>query len=158
MANTVIGVKMGIMVIHLVVVRTTINFNHFHSISMLGAEKIHLFLYHSIDCDCDFQGALAEVCDKDSGQCLCKDGYEVPRCDRCLPGYYNYPECIKCNCSTVGSASFTCDPTGKCPCLNNFASKQCTQCSAGYYDYPQCLRKFKMKTFLCDFFFFFIHL
>lgn len=95
-----------------------------------------------IDCDCDFQGTLAEVCDKDSGKCLCKDGYEGPRCDRCLPGYYNYPECVKCNCSTVGSASFTCDATGKCPCLNNFASKQCTQCSAGYYDYPQCLREY----------------
>lgn len=100
-----------------------------------------LTIFSALVCNCDYQGTEGEVCDKETGQCLCKDGYEEPRCGNCLPGYYNYPECIKCNCSTVGSASFTCDATGKCPCLNNFAGKQCTQCAAGYYDYPQCLRK-----------------
>lgn len=92
-----------------------------------------------LDCDCDLQGTDAEVCDKQFGKCLCNEGYGGLRCDQCVSTYYNYPDCIKCNCSAVGSVSFACDTFGKCPCLSNFAAKQCTQCSAGYYDYPQCL-------------------
>lgn len=113
-------------------------------LNLTGVENFIFLLF--VDCDCDLQGTLGEVCDKSSGQCLCKDGYETPRCDHCLPGFWNYPQCEKCNCSTVGSASFACDAfTGKCPCLNNFAGKQCTQCSAGNYDYPQCLRKLRWR-------------
>lgn len=94
------------------------------------------------DCNCDLEGTVYEICDKEQGVCLCKEGYGGVRCDQCSPGYYNYPNCIKCNCSTVGSVSNTCDVNGKCPCLNNFAGKQCSQCSAGYYNYPQCLRMY----------------
>lgn len=84
---------------------------------------------------------MSEICDKEAGTCLCKDGYGGPRCDQCIPGYYNYPDCVPCNCSTQGSVSTICDASGKCPCLNSFAGKQCTQCSAGYFNYPECLRK-----------------
>lgn len=55
-----------------------------------------------IDCNCDLQGTLAEVCEKSTGQCLCKEGFGGPRCDKCLPGYYNYPDCQPCNCSISG--------------------------------------------------------
>lgn len=98
-----------------------------------------------IDCNCDIQGTQGEICGKLSGHCLCKEGYGGPRCDQCLPGYYNYPDCVPCNCSTLGSVSTICDVSGKCQCLPSFAGKQCTQCSAGYYAYPECLRKFKQK-------------
>lgn len=82
------------------------------------------------------------MCDKSNGKCICKTGYSGARCDQCLPGYFNYPDCQPCNCSTLGSVSTYCDATGKCPCLPNFAGKQCTQCSTGNYAYPECLRKF----------------
>lgn len=85
------------------------------------------------------QGTVSEVCSKESGQCICKDGFGGPRCDQCLPGYYNYPNCEPCNCTATGSTSKTCDANGRCPCLSNFAGKQCTLCSPGYYDYPKCL-------------------
>lgn len=94
------------------------------------------------DCNCDLQGTLSEICDKIQGKCLCKEGYGGPRCDQCIKGYYNYPECVPCNCSAQGSSSTHCDTTGKCPCVNSFAGKQCTQCSAGYFNYPECLRKY----------------
>lgn len=94
-----------------------------------------------IDCNCDLKGTVGEVCDKNSGKCLCKEGYGGPRCEQCVPGYYNYPDCVPCNCSTLGSVSPFCDVTGKCPCLNSFAGKQCSLCSAGYYSYPDCFGK-----------------
>ncbi len=37
-------------------------------------------------CDCDPKGTTDEVCDKRNGQCLCKEGFGGPRCDRCEPG------------------------------------------------------------------------
>lgn len=94
------------------------------------------------DCSCDARGTEAEVCDKETGQCLCKTGYGGPRCDQCIPGYNGYPDCKPCGCSEVGSASTVCDSSGKCPCLYNFAGRTCEQCSPGYYKYPDCLRMY----------------
>lgn len=138
MANTVTDVKMAILAIQIANVRKLTNHKMFWINGNLFAND---FLFLPLDCNCDLQGTEIDVCNKDNGTCLCREGYETPRCDQCLPGYYGYPECVKCNCSTVGSNSFICDATGKCPCLTNFAGKQCTLCSAGYYDYPQCLCK-----------------
>lgn len=44
-------------------------------------------------CDCDSSGTSEEICNKTTGQCLCKENFMFPRCDRCAPGYYNYPTC-----------------------------------------------------------------
>lgn len=91
--------------------------------------------------------------------CLCKEGYSGARCDHCSPGYFNYPDCIPCNCSSAGSIITVCDHTGKvgcgsfinsaisllsfflqqCPCLQNFAGKRCDQCMTGFYQFPECL-------------------
>lgn len=91
------------------------------------------------DCQCDIHGTEEEICHKETGECLCKEGYGTSRCDRCLPRFYNYPGCVPCNCSGAGSVQDVCDATGKCPCLSNFAGKRCDQCSAGFYQYPECL-------------------
>lgn len=99
-----------------------------------------MFIYFT-DCNCDNKGTESEVCSKETGSCICKEGYGGPRCDQCLPGYYNYPDCVPCNCSVSGSVSKICDATGRCHCLSNFGGKQCTQCSTGYYAYPECLCK-----------------
>lgn len=109
---------------------------------MIYLIKFVSFFY--IDCDCDVQGTTEEVCDKENGRCICREGFGGSRCDECLPGFYDYPQCKPCNCSTTGSTAITCDNSGKCNCLSNFASKQCTLCSAGYYSYPDCLRKLKV--------------
>lgn len=96
------------------------------------------------DCNCDIHGTVPDICDKDTGRCLCKDGYTGTLCANCIAGFYNTfssPDCLPCNCSIIGSSSTACDALGKCSCLPNFAGRQCTQCSPGYFNYPECLRK-----------------
>lgn len=99
-----------------------------------------------LDCNCDPRGTIPEVCEKETGQCICKPGYGGPRCDQCQPGYYGHPDCKPCNCSDFGSASSICTPNGKCPCLPNFSGRACDQCSPGYFKYPECLSKFSFFT------------
>jgi hypothetical protein len=101
----------------------------------------------SSDCDCDPLGTVPEICSKSSGKCICKEGFGGPRCDRCEPGWFDYPNCQSCNCSGVGADSSICDPqSGQCPCYNNFGARKCAQCSSGFYSYPDCLGKLYTTT------------
>lgn len=95
-----------------------------------------------LDCNCDVKGTKDEICDKSSGRCICKAGYGGELCDQCSPGYYGYPDCKPCNCSTIGSQATNCDINGKCHCLGNFGGRTCDSCSPGYYKYPECQRKY----------------
>lgn len=38
-------------------------------------------------------GAYDINCDKNSGQCRCKDGYNGRQCDKCGIGFYEFPFC-----------------------------------------------------------------
>lgn len=44
------------------------------------------------ECLCDYRGTAHRVCDA-SGRCLCRQGVEGERCDRCQPGYHSFPIC-----------------------------------------------------------------
>ena len=57
--------------------------------------------YNSSECDCDPNGTTdGGVCDSYTdpdeepplvaGQCHCKEFVEVPRCDKCINGYWNF--------------------------------------------------------------------
>ena len=82
---------------------------------------------------------MDDICGKDDGQCLCKDGFGGERCDRCVPGWFGFPDCQPCNCTDVGSGSEICDEVnGQCPCLSNYGGRTCDECSAGYFKYPDC--------------------
>ncbi|POI30878.1 hypothetical protein CIB84_005371, partial [Bambusicola thoracicus] len=76
-------------------------------------------------CGCDPFGSLSSVCVKDErqsdsqhgtwpGQCQCRDGYTGEKCERCAFGYRGYPNCLRCNCSLIGSINE--DPCAE-PCL-----------------------------------------
>ena len=55
-------------------------------------------------CNCDTQGTVEEICNKETSECLCKEGFNgSPRCDVCETGYFDFPNCSPCECSEVGS-------------------------------------------------------
>ncbi|KAH0617809.1 hypothetical protein JD844_016413 [Phrynosoma platyrhinos] len=83
-----------------------------------------------LPCECDLFGSFGSDCIKDddhadpqhgvqAGQCHCKDGYTGEKCDRCAFGYKGYPNCMRCNCSLVGSIND--DPCTE-PCLCKLTS------------------------------------
>ncbi|OCT80167.1 hypothetical protein XELAEV_18026982mg [Xenopus laevis] len=93
-------------------------------------------------CICDFIGSLHDICVKDEkqapwgmlpGACHCKPGYAGERCDKCAVGYTGYPECVRCNCSLIGSSNK--DPCiDPCICKNNVEGQNCDQCKIGYFN------------------------
>ena len=44
-------------------------------------ESFWHFIFYS-DCDCEIQNSTPEVCNKDTGKCLCKAGFFGSRCDK----------------------------------------------------------------------------
>ena len=42
-------------------------------------------------CECDLTGTVDEICQKNSGVCICKPNFTGAKCDQCAPGFYNFP-------------------------------------------------------------------
>jgi len=51
-------------------------------------------LYVCVECVCSEQGTVAQVCDEDTGRCLCQDSFTGAQCDRCATGFYRFPQCL----------------------------------------------------------------
>ncbi|GLD51077.1 laminin subunit alpha-3 isoform X4 [Lates japonicus] len=90
-----------------------------------------------VECTCDYRGTVYEVCDA-SGRCLCRQGVEGERCDRCQPRYHSFPNCEVCRCDGAGVVDSSCSPSGQCVCLPNYGGQECDECAPGYYGYPDC--------------------
>ncbi len=45
------------------------------------------------DCNCDPSGTEEGTCDKETGECLCREGYSGERCDQCSQLFWGYPDC-----------------------------------------------------------------
>ncbi|XP_059831982.1 laminin subunit alpha-1 isoform X1 [Hypanus sabinus] len=97
-----------------------------------------------LPCDCDPTGSLNTTCMKDDnqavteqglypGQCHCRAGYAGRMCNRCALGYKGFPNCMRCNCSVVGSIND--DPCAEpCQCKRNVEGENCDQCKSGFYN------------------------
>eukprot|EP00079_Xenopus_tropicalis_P016422 XP_004915294.1 PREDICTED: laminin subunit alpha-1 isoform X1 [Xenopus tropicalis] len=95
-----------------------------------------------IPCECDVFGSVNSVCVVDDnhakpgsspGQCQCKEGYTGTKCDQCKFGFKGYPNCVRCNCSLVGSVNE--DPCAEqCVCKDNVEGENCDRCKAGFYN------------------------
>ncbi|XP_041847231.1 laminin subunit alpha-3-like [Melanotaenia boesemani] len=88
-------------------------------------------------CICDYRGTVQRICDA-TGRCLCSQGVEGERCDRCRSGYHSFPNCQACRCDGAGVSESVCSPNGQCICLLNYEGQECDECAPGYYGYPDC--------------------
>ncbi|RXN19458.1 usherin [Labeo rohita] len=108
--------------------------------------------YHSLDgsnslgclpCQCEFRGTVngSGVCDKITGQCMCKNNVEGLRCNRCSFHTYNLSSanathgCQPCHCDHMGTVPATvCDPvSGQCVCLPTRYGRDCGTCKPGFF-------------------------
>ncbi|KAK6302715.1 hypothetical protein J4Q44_G00270700 [Coregonus suidteri] len=88
-------------------------------------------------CVCDRGGSVLELCDA-SGRCICRDGVEGERCDRCRPGHHSFPNCQECVCDRGGSVLEMCDASGRCVCRGGVEGERCDRCRPGYHSFPNC--------------------
>uniref|UniRef100_A0A8C4Q6H7 Uncharacterized protein n=1 Tax=Eptatretus burgeri TaxID=7764 RepID=A0A8C4Q6H7_EPTBU len=108
-------------------------------------------------CQCHGPGTNGS-CFAESGNCICRTGFEGKSCEHCAHGYRGFPDCqmrsqkhvetwqhteqhpnTKCSCAGVGSLAGKCDPeTGRCRCHVGFTGEHCDKCANGYFNFPLC--------------------
>ncbi|CAH2284950.1 laminin subunit alpha-3 [Pelobates cultripes] len=93
---------------------------------------------HIKDCQCSGRGVSSSNCDRQTGHCLCRTGYQSPKCDSCDVGYFLYPYCQKCECNPEGVLPAVCDHVGRCLCQFWAEGEHCDQCKSGYHSFPRC--------------------
>ncbi|XP_071119471.1 laminin subunit alpha-like [Haliotis cracherodii] len=85
------------------------------------------------ECKCFRPGTLGaiNVCDTNTGQCMCKPDTGGQNCDQCLDGYFGLMEgnpfgCQDCNCDVGGSITTSCNKNnGQCVCKPRVAGQKC---------------------------------
>uniref|UniRef100_H2M6A1 Laminin, alpha 2 n=1 Tax=Oryzias latipes TaxID=8090 RepID=H2M6A1_ORYLA len=91
-------------------------------------------------CQCHINGSLSEVCNKESGQCPCKEDVLGRQCDKCKPethGITTGGVCVPCHCNSFGSKSFDCDDLGQCRCQPGVSGPKCDRCSRGFFNFQE---------------------
>lgn len=64
-------------------------------------------------CQCSGPGCLDGSCDLLTGHGVCRSGFQGYDCDRCAPGYFNYPLCQReSHCSLYSKHLFRVDKVG----------------------------------------------
>ncbi|XP_046433556.1 laminin subunit alpha [Neodiprion fabricii] len=89
------------------------------------------------DCNCDPNGVIDNdlQCNLYNGNCNCKVNVIGRQCDKCRPGYAEYPYCIECECDIRGTTADICDQkTAECFCKSNVQGSGCDVCAEGTFD------------------------
>ncbi|XP_058446853.1 laminin subunit alpha-1 isoform X1 [Malaya genurostris] len=89
-------------------------------------------------CECDITGSIGQSCNGVTGQCNCKEGYTGRQCNECANGYYQYPNCHRCDCDEQGAiaqpdGSRDCDDNGQCLCKSMVFGRTCDQCKSATF-------------------------
>ncbi|XP_072039253.1 laminin subunit alpha-1-like [Amphiura filiformis] len=89
-------------------------------------------------CNCDTTGAINNLCDHETGQCICKPGIGNRNCAACLANHYRFSTdgCTDCACNEFGSISMQCNAGGACLCLAGVTGIKCDQCEPLTYGLP----------------------
>ncbi|KAK6016818.1 laminin EGF-like protein [Ostertagia ostertagi] len=75
-------------------------------------------------CRCDPSKHTGD-CEEGTGKCYCQPRFQGDNCDQCAPGYYDPPECKKCECAVSPE-------NGQCPCKPGFGGTFCETCQPGF--------------------------
>ena len=106
-------------------------------------------------CQCNEAGSVNLMCtsvagDFEGAQCKCRNDVPIGglKCDQCISGHYQFPNCYKCNCNNAGTIdNGECDDTGVCTCLTDahWTGDKCDRCMDRYYlDDGFCGRMYKI--------------
>ncbi|KAM6915638.1 laminin subunit alpha-2 isoform 3-T3 [Xenentodon cancila] len=93
-----------------------------------------------LPCQCHTNGSVSEVCDKQSGQCRCKENTVGRQCNKCMPethGIATSGMCVPCHCNSFGSKSFDCDELGQCQCQPGITGLKCDRCARGFFNFQE---------------------
>ncbi|XP_034232146.1 laminin subunit gamma-1 isoform X2 [Thrips palmi] len=93
-----------------------------------------------VPCNCH---GHADICDADTGRCICQHNTAGDNCDRCAKGFYGNAleqtanDCKPCPCPNGGACMQLPDETVVClECPRGYAGPKCDLCSDGYYGDP----------------------
>ncbi|XP_060769556.1 laminin subunit alpha-2 [Neoarius graeffei] len=90
-------------------------------------------------CECNVNGSVSEVCNKETGQCHCYQGVLGRTCDECTPGTHMQAGsgCVPCHCNSFGSKSFDCSESGQCRCQPGVTGQKCDRCAPGHFNFQE---------------------
>ncbi|XP_056304742.1 laminin subunit beta-1 [Danio aesculapii] len=99
-------------------------------------------------CTCVTAGTLSNYCtdgvcqcDKQTGQCPCKQNIIGHNCDQCATNHWNFGSdcgCEPCGCVQPNALSTHCNMfSGQCHCQPGFGGRQCNECEAFHWGDPR---------------------
>ncbi|XP_041661168.1 laminin subunit alpha-2 isoform X10 [Cheilinus undulatus] len=91
-------------------------------------------------CQCHTNGSVSEVCNKENGQCECRENVVGRQCDECMSqthGVTTGGVCVPCHCNSFGSKSFDCDESGQCRCQPGVTGPKCDRCARGFFNFQE---------------------
>uniref|UniRef100_A0AC35TUM0 Laminin subunit alpha n=1 Tax=Rhabditophanes sp. KR3021 TaxID=114890 RepID=A0AC35TUM0_9BILA len=86
----------------------------------------------TLPCECNPSGSSSFSCAEYGGQCGCKENIMGRKCDKCKPGYFNFPACQKCKCGTNEQCN---EQTGQCFCPPHIEGTDCSRCVKHAYGF-----------------------
>ncbi|XP_016934621.2 laminin subunit gamma-1 [Drosophila suzukii] len=93
-----------------------------------------------IPCDCH---GHADICDSETGRCICQHNTHGDNCDQCAKGFYGNAlggtpnDCKRCPCPNDGACLQINEDTVICTeCPKGYFGSRCEQCSDGFYGDP----------------------
>ncbi|GFG33810.1 hypothetical protein Cfor_03510 [Coptotermes formosanus] len=93
-----------------------------------------------VPCNCN---GHADICDAETGRCICQHNTGGDNCERCARGYYGNSlqgtpyDCRHCPCPNQGACTQLVDETVVClECPRGYGGPRCDLCSDGYYGDP----------------------
>eukprot|EP00117_Sycon_ciliatum_P014122 scpid4981/ scgid14511/ Usherin; Usher syndrome type IIa protein homolog; Usher syndrome type-2A protein homolog len=97
-------------------------------------------------CECNINGTVNanNVCDKTTGQCVCKANVIGRQCDMCADNFTMFNSdptdgCTPCECFPAGSTSPVCNKdNGMCDCASAFMGTRCDECVPQAFGFPAC--------------------